>query len=91
MLIFLILIFSNIFAEYRVYQFYVRSKIQNIAPNEFHLVTSVLDPKSYLAYHGGTSSIEVNLLRSWQCFGNTSQNELCQGLPINTFNEKEAK
>ena len=64
-------------SEYRVYQYYVRSKIQNIAPIKAELVTSTLNPISYMAYHGGKDSIEVNLLRSWQCMGNTSKESVC--------------
>lgn len=63
--------------EYRVYQYYVRPKIQNITVVEAELVTSTLDPVSYIAYHGGQESVEVNLLRSWQCMGNTSKLPVC--------------
>ncbi len=65
------------FGEYRVYQYYVRSKIQNITPQTTDLVTSTLNPTTYIAYHGGNESIEVNLLRSWQCMGNTSNLPVC--------------
>lgn len=41
------------------------------------LVTSTLDPIAYVAYHGGDESVEVNLLRSWQCMGNTSKAQVC--------------
>lgn len=68
---------SLAFAEYRVYQYYVRSKIQNITPQTTDLVTSTLNPLAYIAYHGGSESIEVNLLRSWQCMGNTSNLPVC--------------
>lgn len=65
------------FGEYRVYQYYVRSKIQNINPGNAELVTSTLNPTSYVSYHGGKDSIEVNLLRSWMCPGNTSKRPIC--------------
>lgn len=64
-------------AEYRVYQYYVRSKVANINPANATLVTSTLDPLSYAAYNGGVNSVEVNLLRSWICFGNTSKKAPC--------------
>lgn len=71
------LIISNAHAEYRVYQYYVRSKVQNLNPTTPTLVTSNLDPKSYIAYHGGRDSIEISLLRSWLCFGNTAKSPYC--------------
>jgi len=64
-------------AEYRVYQYYVRTKIANLNSPPATLVTSTLDPKSYAAYNGGSSSIEVNLLRSWVCLGDTSKKPIC--------------
>lgn len=78
--IFIILTFLSCpqaFGEYRVYQYYVRSKIQNLMPIEAELVTSTLNPIAYTAYHGGSESVEVNLLRSWQCMGNTSKEPVC--------------
>lgn len=65
------------FGEYRVYQYFIRSKIQNLTSTTAELVTSTLDPITYVAYHGGNESIEVNLLRSWQCMGNTSKEQIC--------------
>lgn len=72
-----LLISSQAFGEYRVYQYYVRSKLQNITSVPAELVTSTLNPVAYVAYHGGTEAIEVNLLRSWQCMGNTSKQPVC--------------
>jgi hypothetical protein len=68
---------SQALGEYRVYQYYVRSKIQNITSVPSEVVTSTLNPLAYIAYHGGNESIEVNLLRSWQCMGNTSRQPPC--------------
>lgn len=68
---------TQAYSEYRVYQYYVRPKIQNLVPVGAELVTSTLDPLSYVAYHGGKDSVEVNLLRSWQCMGNTSREQVC--------------
>jgi hypothetical protein len=78
LLIIFFLLESNLaFSEYRVYQYYVRPKIQNLTVVGAELVTSTLDPIAYIAYHGGAESVEVNLLRSWQCMGNTSKEEVC--------------
>ncbi|MBF0207612.1 MAG: hypothetical protein HQK53_12050 [Oligoflexia bacterium] len=41
------------------------------------LITSTLDPVSYVAYHGGQSSISVSLLRTWICPGYTDEPEYC--------------
>ncbi len=71
------LISASVYAEYRVYQYYVQSKVQNLTQAPYEIVTSTLDPKSYLAYHGGKESLEANLLRSWVCLGNTSKKEVC--------------
>lgn len=64
-------------AEYRVYQYYVRPKIKNLTVTSAELVTSTLNPIAYVAYNGGRESIEVNLLRSWLCMGNTSKGPVC--------------
>ena len=65
-------------SEYRVYQYYVKPKYnlpQDLGP---YLVTSTLDPVSYVSYHGGNSSIEVNLLRTWMCKGYTGNKKYCR-------------
>lgn len=36
-----------------------------------HLVTSTLDPVSYIAYNGGQELLAVDLLRTWICPGYT--------------------
>ena len=75
---FLLLLNTNLaFSEYRAYQYYVRPKIQNLTIVQSELVTSTLNPVAYLAYHGGSESIEINLLRSWQCMGDTSKTPIC--------------
>ena len=66
-----------LFGEYRVFQYYVRPKIKNITIVGSEIVTSTLDPIAYLAYHGGSESVEISLLRSWQCLGNTSKAQIC--------------
>lgn len=76
-ILFLTLLSMPALGEYRVYQYYVRSKTQNINPANATLVTSTLNPTSYAAYHGGKLSVEVNLLRSWVCMGDTSKQDVC--------------
>lgn len=63
--------FSIANAEYRVYQYYVKSRYQYTTQGQNYLVTSTLDPVSYLSYHGGDQSIQVELLRTWMCKGHT--------------------
>lgn len=77
LLILMTLMTTPVFGEYRVYQYYVRSKVQNINPPNAQVVTSTLNPISYAAYNGGKLSVEVNLLRSWVCMGNTSHKDVC--------------
>lgn len=69
-------IFTSVKAEYRAYQYLVknRSDTQSAQPQ---IVVSTLDPKSYVSYFGGSTIIGVELLRSWQCFGNTSKKDIC--------------
>lgn len=65
-------------AEYRVYQYYVSSKYKKPDEQKPYLVTSTLDPVSYISYHGGEESIKVDLLRTWPCPGHTGSGKpLC--------------
>lgn len=68
---------NALLAEYRVYQYYVRAKYPMTQDQQAYLATSTLDPVSYTAYHGGGESIEVDLLRTWICLGNTSRAQYC--------------
>lgn len=65
------LLSTCLFAEYRVFQYYVRSKNSFIQDNPSYLVTSTLDPQSYVAYHGGNANIAVDMVRTWICPGYT--------------------
>lgn len=65
-------------AEYRVYQYIVKNKITE--PNDQPvgvIKESTLDPVSYLAYHGGSSLIKIDLLRTWICPGHTAKRTIC--------------
>lgn len=67
-------------AEYRVFQYYVKSKLEKSTDKKSYLVTSTLDPVSYISYHGGNTSIKVDLVRTWSCVGYTGGNQpLCKG------------
>ena len=66
-------------AEYRVYQYIVKNNIEHIDSPKNNLITSTLDPMSYLAYNGGSTIVSVDLLRTWMCPGNTGQRqETCE-------------
>ena len=69
---------SNAFAEYRAYQYVVTNKIQTSLDQPNSKITlSTLDPISYVAYHGGTTLINVELMRTWICPGDTAGKEIC--------------
>jgi len=56
------------FAEYRVYQYMIR----NTAQQSSSVVESTLSPTSFLAYHGGSRAIKIDLIKTWRCMGDTS-------------------
>jgi hypothetical protein len=65
-------------AEYRVYQYSVRSTLPKPFEQHSYLVVSTLDPVSYLSYHGGSNSIQLDLVRTWTCLGYTGNGQdLC--------------
>ena len=61
-------------AEYRVYQYLVKSKNSQFMVNaaQARPVISTLNPVAYRAYHGG-SSIDLTLMRTWMCVGYTGK------------------
>ena len=60
-------------AEYRVYQYIVKNKIvPKDSTNTGNIVLSSLNPDAYLAYNGGSSLINVDLVRTWICPGSTN-------------------
>tara|TARA_R110002072_G_scaffold276051_1_gene437596 strand:- start:356478 stop:356771 length:294 start_codon:yes stop_codon:yes gene_type:complete len=79
LLFFTLQLFSTqlIQAEYRVFQYYVKPAHSLSMDQKSHLVTSTLDPVSYISYHGGNQVIKIDLLRSWMCKGNTANKQLC--------------
>ena len=69
---------TSALCEYRVYQYFVKSRFHLPLDQKAYLVTSTLDPVSYLSYHGGNESIKIELLRSWMCKGDTGEGrEIC--------------
>ncbi|RLA65863.1 MAG: hypothetical protein DRQ89_00495 [Epsilonproteobacteria bacterium] len=64
-------------AEYRVFQYLVKSRYFIPRNNMPYIVTSTFDPVTYLAYNGGESSLNIELLRSWMCYGDTSYKRYC--------------
>jgi len=77
-LIFLIFISTSASAEYRVYQYVVKARSSFSINQKSYMVTSTLDPQSYLSYHGGNSTLKIDLIRTWMCKGNTSRREYCE-------------
>ena len=65
-------------AEYRVFQYHIKSKNIYSFDQKSYIVTSNLDPVSYLAYHGGEGSLKIDLLRTWVCYGQTSGRNYCK-------------
>ncbi|MCF8058456.1 MAG: hypothetical protein K9K67_04115 [Bacteriovoracaceae bacterium] len=73
-----VMVFAEAKAEYRVYQFSVKARNPFSMDQKTHVVTSTLDPQSYVAYHGGETTLKIDLVRSWMCFGDTSNKQVCK-------------
>lgn len=68
------LLIANAHAEYRVYQYVVKNKVQTTNDQPVsQIITSSLNPQSYIAYHGGNQLISLDLLRTWMCPGSTAK------------------
>jgi hypothetical protein len=63
---------SQVFAEYRAYQYLVKTSdpyaVTTKAAPQY--IVSTLNPQMYKSYHGG-SFIKIDLLRTWICPGYT--------------------
>ncbi len=75
----LLLLTVNAYAEYRAYQYIVKSSdpyaVATRAPAQY--IVSTLNPQMYKSYHGG-NSVQIDLLRTWICPGYTGQmKEVC--------------
>ncbi len=71
----LVLMIETSQAEYRVYQYSIKMRTLYEVDIKPYLVTSTLDPVSYVSYHGGRETVSVDLLRSWTCKGHTGQRQ----------------
>ena len=70
----------NLMAEYRAYQYIVKSKNSTELPNKnvpSSIIVSTLNPISFIAYNGGEKTIAIELINSWICPGNTSNKPIC--------------
>lgn len=56
---------DNVQAEYRAFQYFIKSKTFT------NTRVSTLNPVAFRAYHGGPQEIEINLLKTWMCPGYT--------------------
>ena len=74
----------TLMAEYRAYQYIIKSK--KYSESDEHktsskVINSTLNPVSFIAYNGGNEVIEIDLVNSWMCPGNTSKKKICNPLP----------
>lgn len=96
-LAFIVLFFTSasVAAEYRVYQYVIKARNSFSINQKSYMVTSTLDPQSYLAYHGGPTTLKIDLIRTWVCKGNTSKKEYCESpysqMKRETASQAEAK
>lgn len=72
-----VMIMTTTSAEYRAYQYVVKARNPFSMDIKSHVVTSTLDPQSYLAYHGGIDTLKIDMVRSWMCYGDTSNDQIC--------------
>lgn len=71
-----LLIPGSAFAEYRAYQYLVKSNdpYARATRAQARYVVSTLNPQMYQRYHGG-SLVSVDLLRTWICPGYTGKGQ----------------
>jgi hypothetical protein len=81
---------TSVHAEYRVYEYLVRSVNQIPQDKGTYIVTSTLFPSAYLAYHGG-DSIQIDLLKSWLCPGYTGGLKKICSSPYEAFTKSVEK
>jgi len=62
------------FAEYRVYQYLVKTNdpYASATRAKAQYIVSTLNPQMYKSYHGG-QALSVDLLRTWMCPGYTGK------------------
>lgn len=61
-------------AEYRVYQYLVKSRNTQamVTESAARPVVSTFNPVAFKAYHGGPR-VDITLMRTWMCMGYTGQ------------------
>lgn len=71
-----ILATASAHAEYRAYQYIVKSNDQYAVATKANsqYIVSTLNPQMYQSYHGG-SRVSVDLLRTWICPGYTGKRQ----------------
>ncbi len=72
--LFSILFSFSAHAEYRAYQYIVKSRdpLATATKADARYIVSILSPTNYKAYHGG-NLVSVDLLRTWICPGYTGR------------------
>lgn len=84
-------------AEYRAYEYVISNQVNDSADLKTQTIKSSLNPRAYLAYHGGRDSITLTLRRTWMCPGNTAYKPICPSpyeiltQPTNELNPKGAQ
>lgn len=75
-LLFTLLLPVSAFAEYRAYQYLVKSNdpYARATKAQARYIVSTLNPQMYQRYHGG-SLVSVDLLRTWICPGYTGKGQ----------------
>lgn len=68
----------------------VSPRFQRRTPSSI-MVTSTLDPTSYVSYHGGQGALRVNLLKTWTCKGHTGGKAICEDPMAKLLLEEQTK
>jgi hypothetical protein len=72
-----------------VYQYIIKNKINSQQVAKPLIQVSSLNPVSFLAYNGGSNSLDIDLLRTWLCPGFTGhRKETCKS-PYKEISLKE--
>lgn len=74
--LFTILISTQVMAEYRAYQYLVKTNdpFAQATKAQAQYIVSTMSPQMYSRYHGG-SYVSVDLLRTWICPGYTGMRQ----------------
>jgi len=74
-----LLLSQSAWCEYRVYQYVIKNKvISSFDQPQSEVITSSLNPQSFVAYNGGSGLVAIDLVRTWICPGYTGKKKkLC--------------